>query len=260
MSLSNWARQRLRYGRRQIGPSSPKAGRDGLADSAMVAFTGLLVITSVLQWQRIGDQITSAEKIATDNSKDTQAALRVSQSLANSAAKEVSALKDMAAAGRIQAQADVGQMRVAQSELTLGQVPNVQMLLEALPYGEHGPFRAQITITSSGSYTVDGARLYVFSQPIGRGELPMVWRQLRRPILTTDIVPGVPEVQPIGFNGMITGRAWDALVTGQLNIAHVARLVFKDAAGKQHVIERCIEYGGQPPGHYLARDCQAEHH
>jgi hypothetical protein len=70
----------------QHGEGRPS--KDTRSNQIIAAFTAAMFVTSILQWQRAGQQIASSEEIAADNSKDTRNALAASNRAATAAEQQ----------------------------------------------------------------------------------------------------------------------------------------------------------------------------
>ena len=235
----------------QGGPSS-----DTPSNKIMAFFTGLLFVTSVFQWQRTGDQIASSEKIASENSKETQAALKVSQGLANSASQQVTALRDLAAATRVQAGAADRTALATSEQLALAQAAKVDLAMQVITYQRGATIEIAGRISNQGSSTVVGDSQLAFMPMAAGSDFSRIWENklIVRSARAIEVVPGVPRLQIMKFEDP-TDEQWALLSSGQVYLVSAVRYTFKDSKGVERTLEACITVTG-PPENAKKQNCE----
>lgn len=227
-------------GQNQRNEGSP--GKDTPSNKIIAAFTAFLFIASLFQWQRMGDQIASSEKIADTNSRETRDAIKVSQSLARSAAQQVIALKDLAAAGRIEAGAAdrsagavIAQATTTREQLAVNQAPKVDVFMTIKAYQRGIPVEVAGRIANQGVSTMRAG-----------SDFNHIWNVHRIGPRSIDVVPGISRDQIMRFEDL-TDEQWAAISSHQIYLVFATRFIFKDASGvRRPPIESCITLTGPP--------------
>lgn len=288
MSLSYWSRESLRRGwrklngygegrkqrdQRQERPAIYEAHECSLAsknnenekrkgepgdtpsNKIIAAFTGALFVVGLLQWDRIGQQITSSENIASANSKDTQAALAASrraaaaaeaqskaterQSLATERALGISqrtaaATADFAKASQVSAEAGREQAQTATRALQDSQTPQVRLWVddELTNFKEGLTLQTNLNIKNAGRVTLFNGRVSMSYGYAWVAQIPEIWKTLR-PRDTVVMGPDDQETFHVYWD-RLTPLEHRRIKEGRAVFVVAGKIVFVDTAHRTH--------------------------
>lgn len=181
---------------------------------------------------------------------------RASEELAEKTGLMAQAAKDQANAAVVQADAALryaeaaqNQAETASSELSLRREPAVDIVLNFVTEAD-GDIVPAANVINSGS-PIRSAEYCHFAAFIRNLDFDTLWRD-EPDCIIIDLIPGVGDRR--GFkHPPLSSEQWAALPTENLWIAEGVRLRFRDAAGRQQEIRRCVAYRRPLVWHYCPR-------
>ena len=202
-------------------------------------------IATYLQWDAAKKALTFAEQSASDTGNDTQAALRVSSSIANSTAIQATAARDAVENQKEIAAANQRLAKTAEEEVQIKRATDLDIDDQAEGLGALG-WHTQFLITNVTTAPIRNAKVQDFAGQAPLELLHKVWTVMN-PAQTFDILPSAPH--HFGLTALREPGDLGKMQRGEIVKITAIRVNFVDGNGRVQTRRGCIYYTGANEAH-----------